>query len=214
MRAVSGTKKTNTGIVRGCELVLIRSCTIFLSLLLSHPVHLPNSHSSDSPPPPASPVIKLSFTYVEPCILRHLTIFSMSPDNRNLILSVNAGSSSLKISVFLPIQNTAVSTDPDAVPSSDDSKREPLSLLFTSSVDSLSALPARFTFKAHAPDISSKQLKKQEIEEIKDHDSAFQYFLSFLEQNTRFDKSHVKHICHRVVHGGDYPGPVLISAER
>lgn len=138
----------------------------------------------------------------------------MSTEDRNLILSVNAGSSSLKISVFLPNKSHASSSDPNAVPDLDESKREPVSLLFTSSIDSLSALPARFSFKAHVPDISSKELKKQEIDEIKDHDSGFQYFLKFLEGNTKFDKSHVKHICHRVVHGGDYPGPVLISSER
>ncbi|EJD06947.1 uncharacterized protein FOMMEDRAFT_75634 [Fomitiporia mediterranea MF3/22] len=123
--------------------------------------------------------------------------------DRRLVLSVNAGSSSLKISVFSP--NTSYdSSSPFS---------EPVSLLLTSSIENLTSPPAHFSFSAAVPGVSDKKLKNAEVHEIKDHESGFAYFVRFLAENTRFEKDHVKHVCHRVVHGGDYPGPVLISTE-
>ena len=131
-----------------------------------------------------------------------------SQDNdRDLVLAVNAGSSSLKLSVFAP--------NPSYDPSTSASKptAEPVSLLLTASIENITSPPALFTFKATASDVTDKSLKNEKVEEVKDHESGFAYFVKFLEENTRFEKAHVKHVCHRVVHGGDYPGPVLISSE-
>ncbi|THH08011.1 hypothetical protein EW145_g2996 [Phellinidium pouzarii] len=122
-----------------------------------------------------------------------------------LILSVNAGSSSLKISVFAP--------DPAYSSSASNSDTQPVTLLVTASIDGLTTLPARFSFAAAVLDISSKKIKKEEVDEIKDHESGFQYFVRFLTEHTCLEKRHIRHVCHRVVHGGDYPGPVLISCE-
>ena len=123
--------------------------------------------------------------------------------SRTLTLAVNAGSSSLKISVFSPSSSYDASS----------STSEPVSLLLTASIENITSPPALFSFKTAVHGVSDKQLKDEKIDEIKDHESGFAYFVKFLEENTKFDKGHVKHVCHRVVHGGDYPAPVLISSE-
>ena len=128
----------------------------------------------------------------------------MGQDSQHvLILAVNAGSSSLKISAFTPDH----SYDPNSPTS------EPISLILTSSIENITALPAQFSFSAANSSVSDKKLKNAQVDEIKDHETAFAYFVRFLAENTKFEKEHVKHVCHRVVHGGDYPGPVLISSE-
>lgn len=127
---------------------------------------------------------------------------------RNLILSVNAGSSSLKISVFQPVKGFS-----DQPSSSSPSPDEPVLLLLTASIENISAPPAQFSFKASSSDVSTESRKDEKCEDIKDHESAFQHFLDFLQKHTTFDKSHIARVCHRVVHGGDYPGPVRISTE-
>ena len=48
---------------------------------------------------------------------------------------------------------------------------------------------------------------------IRDHESAFISFLGRLEEDVSIDRQQVKHICHRVVHGGDYTEPTNISEE-
>lgn len=128
--------------------------------------------------------------------------------DRNLILSVNAGSSSLKISVFQPVKGFS-----DQPSSSSPSPDEPVQLLLTASIENISAPPAQFSFKATSSDVSSESRKDEKCDDIKDHETAFQHFLDFLQQHTTFDKSHIARVCHRVVHGGDYPGPVRISTE-
>ncbi|KAF9237656.1 Acetokinase family-domain-containing protein [Melanogaster broomeanus] len=81
----------------------------------------------------------------------------------SLILAINAGSSSLKISLY-----RRVPQDPTGP-----------RLLLTSSISSISSPPAKF----NSITLSLPQQKK------------------------------IKHICHRVVHGGDYTEPVIISEQ-
>lgn len=128
----------------------------------------------------------------------------MTSSSGKLILAVNAGSSSLKLSVFAPNESYSPSSPSTA---------EPVTLFLTASIENIISPPALFTFKATAPDVSDKSLKNEKLQEVKDHESGFAYFVRFLEENTKFEKEQVRHVCHRVVHGGDYPGPVLISSE-
>ena len=58
-----------------------------------------------------------------------------------------------------------------------------------------------------------KNAKKQNVETIHDHTTAFAYFLDYLKQEANIDRSQIVHICHRVVHGGDYFEPVVITTE-
>jgi acetate kinase len=107
---------------------------------------------------------------------------------RRLILSVNAGSSSLKISLFRNENNPG---------------DEPITLLLNSSVSNISSPPAKFSFQHAETDVSS----------ISDHASAFAHFLDHLRKEASIDPNEIVYVCHRVVHGGDYTDPVVISDE-
>lgn len=123
----------------------------------------------------------------------------------NLILSVNAGSSSLKISLFrtLPPDDTSESVE----------------LILESNTTSLTSPPSKFTFNivstsSNGPPQSS-QVDSSEIpaEDISDHKSAFAFFLKHLHESAGYHEGEVKKVCHRVVHGGDYRAPEVICEE-
>lgn len=83
-----------------------------------------------------------------------------------LVLSVNAGSSSLKISLFEPSS----------------SKDEPVKLVLESTIDSLSSPPAQFTLEYTDKDKAKNNVDKEEKEDIEDHEGAFAFFLDHLEK--------------------------------
>jgi len=53
----------------------------------------------------------------------------------------------------------------------------------------------------------------EEVDSIYDHESAFKHFLHRLKEEASVDTIDIKHIAHRVVHGGDYISPVMIFEE-
>lgn len=116
----------------------------------------------------------------------------------NLVLSVNAGSSSLKISLYRAESSVK-----------DDSDSEPIDLILTSSISNISSPPAKFSFKVRNESASNKD---EEPPSIKDHASAFSYFLDCLKQ-AHVERTQIGHVCHRVVHGGDYTDPIVINDE-
>ena len=120
------------------------------------------------------------------------------PHKSNLILAANAGSSSLKISLFRRNSSTSESAD-DAV-----------ELLLTSAITNISAPPARFSFALAGHEARSS---KESVQGIKDHASAFAHFLDYLQREASINRSQIVHVCHRVVHGGDYFEPVVITEE-
>ncbi|KAG1747162.1 Acetokinase family-domain-containing protein [Suillus paluster] len=111
-----------------------------------------------------------------------------------LVLAVNAGSSSLKISLFRRSANNAAN---------------PV-LLLSSSISSIFAPPAKFKF---SPVALQHRSLNEEVDSIRDHASAFTHFLDRLREEGSVDSTDIKHIAHRVVHGGDYTNPVIISEE-
>jgi len=138
----------------------------------------------------------------------------------SLILAVNAGSSSLKISLFQRITHDPV------VPR----------LLLTSSTSSISSPPSKFSFTiidALGLDQYSAGHKETSEPCILDHESAFKYFLDRLAQlgaaqhaeqtrgdqdaksevKVNLDLSEIRNVCHRVVHGGEYVDPIIINEE-
>jgi acetate kinase len=121
----------------------------------------------------------------------------MAP-SKDLILAVNAGSSSLKISLFR------------REPSSSSSA---VSLVLTSSLSSLSAPPATFAFAFADPHKAAQNVKSEKVEGVADHAAAFAHFLERLEKDASVRKDDVARACHRVVHGGDYAAPVVISKD-
>ncbi|KAF9223440.1 acetate and butyrate kinase [Gyrodon lividus] len=114
----------------------------------------------------------------------------------SLILAVNAGSSSLKISLY-----QRVIQDP----------RTPR-LLLSSSISSISSPPAKFDFN-HAGTTSAQKQEVPSESSIHDHETAFVHFLGRLKEDASIDSREIHHICHRVVHGGDYTEPVIISEQ-
>lgn len=114
----------------------------------------------------------------------------------SLILAVNAGSSSLKISLY-----QRVPEDPKAP-----------CLLLTSTISSISSPPAKALFQPTNTHQAAKHLDSLEPS-IRDHESAFNFFLEHLKGDSSIDRQQVKHICHRVVHGGDYTEPTVISEQ-
>ncbi|KAL4268811.1 putative acetate kinase [Pleurotus pulmonarius] len=122
-----------------------------------------------------------------------------------LALSVNAGSSSLKISLYAVHSHEFVLGV------------DPVALLLTSSISNISAPPAKFSFKvANADGIVSEQatdVKDEPVDSIHDHASAFAHFLDYLKKEANIDRERIQRICHRVVHGGNYSDPVIISDE-
>ena len=121
-----------------------------------------------------------------------------------LILAANAGSSSLKISLF---KRTGAPTLHDSSSSSN-----AVELLLTSTITNISAPPARFSF-ALAAHGEGREAKKEPVESVHDHASAFAHFLDYLKREASIDRGQIVHVCHRVVHGGDYFKPVVITEE-
>ena len=133
----------------------------------------------------------------------------------SLILAVNAGSSSLKISLFQRIAHDTAAPQ----------------LLLTSSTSSISSPPSKFSFTivdTLALDRYSAGHKETSEPHILDHESAFRHFLDRLAQlgaaaeqpakaqgkaKISLDPSEIRNICHRVVHGGEYVEPVIINEE-
>ncbi|KII89835.1 hypothetical protein PLICRDRAFT_107993 [Plicaturopsis crispa FD-325 SS-3] len=117
----------------------------------------------------------------------------------DLILATNAGSSSLKISLY------------QLSSKSKDSNNEPVTLLLTSSISNISSPPAKFSFIAASPALTFKPVKNEEISSIDTHEAAFTHFLQRLQHDTSIETAQIRHVCHRVVHGGDYHDPVVVS---
>lgn len=114
----------------------------------------------------------------------------------SFILAVNAGSSSLKISLY------------QRVP---ENPKEPC-LLLASTISSISSPPAKVSFQHANTGQATRRLDSSEPS-IRDHESAFIYFLDRLKEDVSIDCRQVKHICHRVVHGGDYTEPTVVSEQ-
>ncbi|TFY59491.1 hypothetical protein EVJ58_g5743 [Rhodofomes roseus] len=118
-----------------------------------------------------------------------------------LILAINAGSSSLKISLYRRTEGHTTSPGHGTV-----------ELLLTSSITNISSPPASFTFQL-ASHKEGREAKKESVDGIKDHAAAFSYFLDHLKSESKIDRESIVHVCHRVVHGGDYYEPVIIDSE-
>lgn len=123
------------------------------------------------------------------------------PDSSDLILAVNAGSSSLKISLYRDVKDGSSETQTNS---------EPVELLLVSNITDISSPPASFSFSLAAHS-SGREAKKESVDSIHDHASAFSHFLSYLQDQSGIDRSQIARVCHRVVHGGDYFDPVVIT---
>ncbi|KAI0362879.1 actin-like ATPase domain-containing protein, partial [Pilatotrama ljubarskyi] len=118
-----------------------------------------------------------------------ITPAALVPEHK-LILAVNAGSSSLRISLF------------ERDSASPESPHDIVDFLLTSTITYISQPAAYFSFTL-ASHGASCEARKEPVQSVKDHTSAFQHFLEYLKRQASIDRSEIVHICHRVVHGGD-----------
>lgn len=113
-----------------------------------------------------------------------------------IILSINAGSSSVKISVYKTPEG---GTD---VPKQ----------IAEASIEGLTAPPAKLKYSR-----GSEKIKGKELEGIESQEDAFRYILDHLTQDSGLPelnkKEDIHFTCHRVVHGGDYPRSQVIDSE-
>lgn len=113
-----------------------------------------------------------------------------------IILSINAGSSSVKISVYSAQQG-----------------QDPKELAETQ-IDGLTAPPPQLKYTRDGQSIAKN---KKLDEKINTQNDAFKYMLDELINDADFKaitkKEDIAIACHRVVHGGDYDAPKVITDE-
>ncbi|BFZ61359.1 hypothetical protein YB2330_002424 [Saitoella coloradoensis] len=115
------------------------------------------------------------------------------------ILAINAGSSSVKFSLF---------------------SRDGRNLLVSADVKGLTSSPTTLNYTAFSTEDGSsiEETEDQEVE-VKDHEDAFKVFVEHLTSDDREDKKvldsgdGVEVTCHRIVHGGASPEPLVINDE-
>jgi acetate kinase len=109
-----------------------------------------------------------------------------------IILSINAGSSSVKVSVY----SFEKSKDPKE--------------LAVAQIDGLTAPPATLKYER-----GDEKIKGKELEETKSQEDAFKYILEHLTNDKGLPelskKEDIQYATHRVVHGGDYAKPQVID---
>ena len=103
------------------------------------------------------------------------------------ILAINAGSSSVKVTVY---KGSPKDTEPSA--------------LATVQVSGLTAPPAKLTYER-----GDEKVKDKELKDVNGQEGAFKYILEHLLNDEGLKelkkKEDIEFACHRVVHGGDFP---------
>lgn len=114
-----------------------------------------------------------------------------------IILSINAGSSSVKISVYRA--------------SKGEEPQNPTQLAEVV-VEGLTAPPANLKYTR-----GDEKIRGKELENINNQEDAFRYILDHLTDDEGLtelkNKNDIRFTCHRVVHGGDYPRSQVIDKE-
>src|SRR4051812_22008191 len=115
-----------------------------------------------------------------------------------IILSINAGSSSVKISAF-------------KIETEENIPRQ----LVKAQLTGLTSPPARFSYSTSS---GSQKVKDKTVEDkIDSQDHALKYILDHLVKDAHLTEiskiEDVSYACHRVVHGGDYEKAQLITED-
>ncbi|MCJ1303785.1 hypothetical protein MMC08_006596 [Hypocenomyce scalaris] len=112
-----------------------------------------------------------------------------------IILAINAGSSSVKISVYKAEKTGEAPTQ-----------------IADAQIAGLTAPPATLTYQR-----GSEKIKDQEVKDVNSQEDAFKYLLDHLVNDNGLSeissKENITHACHRVVHGGDYPEAHVIDSD-
>lgn len=111
-----------------------------------------------------------------------------------IILAINAGSSSVKISVYKV-----------------DNKGQAPTQIADAQLSGLTAPPVKLDYTR-----GSERIKGEEVEDINSQEEAFEHILNHLVHDRGLSdlpsKDSITHTCHRVVHGGDYPAAHVIDS--
>ena len=112
-----------------------------------------------------------------------------------IILSINSGSSSVKVSVY-----------------KSSAQGQPPQQLADAQISGLTAPPAKLAYEC-----GSEKVKDQEVKDINSNEDACEYILNHLVKDKGLSeissRDDITHACHRVVHGGDYPDAHVIDEE-
>jgi len=110
-----------------------------------------------------------------------------------VVLSINAGSSSLKTTLYVY------------------GKEKQLKSLAKAEVSNINSQPAQLKYS------SGDKQDKKDVDTIKDHEAAFGHILKAFLEDTNItevkSKDDIHYTCHRVVQGGDYHEDQLITKE-
>ena len=126
----------------------------------------------------------------------------LPPKMSEIILSINAGSSSVKVSVY---------SSPTSHPLS---KQEILfpKHLAEATIEGLTAPPATLKYER-----GSKKIKGEKVDNVKTQEEAFVKILDYLTEDEGLTelsrREDIRFTCHRVVHGGDFPSAQVIDEE-
>lgn len=114
-----------------------------------------------------------------------------------LILAINAGSSSVKVSVY-----EGSSSDKDDTPK----------MLADISIAGLTAPPAELTYTR-----GEQKIKGKKVDDVDSQESAFDYVLRYLMNDDGLpqlkQKEDIEFACHRIVHGGDFDHATKIDKD-
>lgn len=112
-----------------------------------------------------------------------------------IILSINSGSSSVKVSIYKSA-----------------AQGHPPSQLADASISGLTSPPAQLTYER-----GSEKIKNQEVKGIKSNEDACEYILDHLVKDGGLpeisSRDDITRACHRIVHGGDYPAAHVIDED-
>ena len=118
-----------------------------------------------------------------------------------IILSINAGSSSIKYSVYEKTPSNSVA------------------LIVTASISGLTAPPSQFSYTLYHTSKEKESSKASEVD-VSNHEDAFRYFVDFLKfgkgrktQEEVLNLKRISVVCHRIVHGGPEPKPLIITKD-
>lgn len=120
-----------------------------------------------------------------------------------VILSVNAGSSSIKYSIYEKTSSDSVQ------------------FIANASISGLTAPPSQFSYQLYdASSGKETESSKGSDANVSNHAEAFKYFIDFLtngkgrkSQDPVLDLKRVSVVCHRIVHGGPEPKPLIITED-
>lgn len=112
-----------------------------------------------------------------------------------IIISINSGSSSVKISIYKSGEQGKYPTQ-----------------LADSQIYGLTAPPARLSYKR-----GTEEIKGQEVEGVETNEAACEFILEHIVHDKGLSeissREDITHACHRVVHGGDYPAAHIIDED-